>query len=253
MITQEYLKSILHYCYLTGIFKWLKYRYGINPDWVAGNKTRSITYIQINIDGKIYYAHRLAWLYMTGEFPPQGMEVDHINKDKKDNRWCNLRVATRSQNQGNRYPKFLHDLKGVCYEKASNHWSGVIVENGVSIHLGTYEKIEHAAMAYDIAALDLFKEFSFLNYPTNDYSCLSLSEFKKQYALVRNTHIRKSKSGYRGVYPQGCCWYSIIKKDKQKYDLGIFSTKEEAALAYNKKALELYGEFAVLNVIKEIK
>jgi len=92
-ITQEELKRLLHYNPKTGIFRWKK---------IAG-KTTSRGYRVIKINKKRYYAHRLAFLYMTGEFPSLkgGKVVDHKNQKKDDNWWRNLRVVTSSTNSKN--------------------------------------------------------------------------------------------------------------------------------------------------------
>jgi hypothetical protein len=66
---------------------------------VAGGANNGDRYRRIRVDNQLYQAHRLAWLYMTGEWPSNG--IDHINGHRADNRWANLREATQSQNMAN--------------------------------------------------------------------------------------------------------------------------------------------------------
>src|SRR6266446_8705973 len=96
----EFLKKNIKYDPVTGHFTWIKKRKGRNH--AIGSKagyTDAYGYLTIGINYKIYKAHRLAWLYMTGKWPKNF--IDHINRDPSDNRWENLREATRSQNQIN--------------------------------------------------------------------------------------------------------------------------------------------------------
>jgi len=76
----------------------------------------------LTIDYKIYRAHRVIWLWMTGDWPPQ--EVDHINRDALDNRWSNLRLATRELNARNRSraKNNTSGVTGVCWDKSQNRW-----------------------------------------------------------------------------------------------------------------------------------
>jgi len=99
MITQDKLKEILDYNQHTGLFTWKKIKKYSNRSVgdIAGSL--SLGYVVIGIDKKIYKAHRLAWLYVYGEFPKE--QLDHINGNKEDNRICNLREANQSQNNFN--------------------------------------------------------------------------------------------------------------------------------------------------------
>jgi hypothetical protein len=99
MLAQEKLKEVLSYDKDTGVWVW---KAKTCCKVVPGKKAGSINadgYLVISIYGKDYYAHRLAFLYMLGEMP--SMQVDHINLDKSDCRWENLREATHSQNKAN--------------------------------------------------------------------------------------------------------------------------------------------------------
>ena len=99
--------------------------------------------------------------------PPDGLVVDHVNRNPLDNRRCNLRLATRSQNQGNR--KMQKNNKsgyhGVNYSKMMGKWRAEIKTYDKRRHLGFYGNIEDAAKAYDDAAIEYFGEFARLNFP----------------------------------------------------------------------------------------
>lgn len=138
-ITAERLRETMTYNPETGEFIWL-IRKGRNREFVAG--TPSIDrYVTIMVDGVAYFAHRLAWLYMTGEWP-RGY-VDHINGTKDDNRFANLRDATGSQNQANRGPgknnKSGH--KGISFNKRQRKWVA-------EIQIGSFVNLEDAVEAH---------------------------------------------------------------------------------------------------------
>ncbi len=154
-----YLKSILDYYPDTGIFIW---RYCPRSDFigkVAGAVHHS-GYTYITIIGKRYSAHRLAWFYMTGAWPEH--EVDHINCIRNDNRWCNLREATPSQNMGNTPARInnVTGLKGAYYRKDSNKYRAQIRIDGKFVNLGNFDTAEEAHEAYCKAAPQLYKEFA---------------------------------------------------------------------------------------------
>lgn len=96
--------------------------------------------------------------------------VDHINGDSLDNRRSNLRVATATQNQGNRRKqrgKATSSYKGVSFVKARGKWLACIGRRGVVKNLGRYSTEEAAARAYDVAALEYFGEYAHLNFPAD--------------------------------------------------------------------------------------
>lgn len=160
-ITQEYLKSILSYNPETGVFVRIKVA---SPQWIgrALNKETGTKnahgYIVISILDKIHYAHRLAWLYMTGSYPE--LMIDHANGDKADNRFCNLREANNSQNQKNKKVRSDSTTKLKGAWKAKNRWVSQININGKKVHLGTFDTPEEAHEAYCSAADRYNKEFS---------------------------------------------------------------------------------------------
>lgn len=96
-LTQEYLKDILDYNHFNGEFHWIKRRKGVQIYSVAGY-THKTGYRRINIDGKQYQAHRLAFLYITGSFPLK--KVYHFNNRRDDNRWLNLRQTPIQKSGG---------------------------------------------------------------------------------------------------------------------------------------------------------
>ena len=97
---------------------------------------------------------------------PRGSQVDHINGNGLDNRRQNLRICSFKQNHLNSRPKNGGRFKGVFITPAGN-WTAKIGFNGRLIHLGTFNKIEIAALEYDKAAKILFGEFARLNFKTH--------------------------------------------------------------------------------------
>jgi len=104
-------------------------------------------YIQVGVDRKIYFGHRLAWFYVHGRWP-EG-QIDHINGIRSDNRICNLRDADWSINNQNQIKPHKDNacgLLGVC--RAKKRWRAAIKSNGKIKHLGTFDTPELAHEAY---------------------------------------------------------------------------------------------------------
>jgi hypothetical protein len=148
MLTQSQLKQLISYDPETGIFTRLKAlsRRSKIGDVVGSLSGRGYLYISINF--KSYPSHRLAWLYMHGEFPPN--HVDHINGLTQDNRIINLRLATRSQNKMNSriYSSNTSGFKGVSFDSERNLWSASAKVNGKAKKIGRFKTPEQASDAY---------------------------------------------------------------------------------------------------------
>ena len=157
-LTAKYVKSVLDYDPETGIFTWTKTGSGIIRK-IAGSKN-SYGYINIGINRKIYRANRLAWLIIAGEWPKNF--IDHINGIKDDNRWCNLREATNTQNKqnGGVYKNNNSGTKGVYYHKGNKKYFARITVNKEDIHLGYYEKKKGAIKIRKEAELKYFGKFA---------------------------------------------------------------------------------------------
>ena len=169
MITQEYLKSRLDYNPDTGVFTWLPRDDADGAKrWnrlFAGKVAGSVTnegYRYIWLLGKAHIAHRLAFIYMEGQLPPA--HVDHCNNNRDDQRWCNLRHATHSENMMNRrkVKPGVTGYKGVCHHpyKASKNYQARIRHNGVLHSLGYHDTPEEAHSAYVKRANEIFGEFA---------------------------------------------------------------------------------------------
>ncbi len=156
MIDHQRLKELLHYDPETGLFKWLVRRSSRVPDDMRAGTPDKDGYVQIKADGRIYKAHRLAWFYMTGEWP--SLLIDHINGAPADNRFANLRQATNSQNLHNR--PAVKGSKGCHFYKAYGKWVAEIKVKGKRTFLGYYDTEEEARDAYTTAAKDLVGEFA---------------------------------------------------------------------------------------------
>lgn len=154
------VKELLHYDPETGAWtqKTRRKGSGLIPGEPAGCIAPS-GYLMIGIDYRRYRAHRLAWLWMTGEMPAN---VDHINGNRADNRWGNLRVADQSQNTANskRSKANTSGFKGVSRHWPSGKWQAGIVKNRRRQYLGLFETPKQAHDAYCVKAKEIYGEFA---------------------------------------------------------------------------------------------
>jgi hypothetical protein len=146
MLTQKRLKELLSYSPIVGVFEWRIARRRVRAGFLAGAVTES-GYITIGIDRRVYSAHTLAWLYMTGELPDG--HIDHIDGDRSNNAWSNLRIATRSQNAANSRTAISNTsgVKGVYWCKSTNKWSCNLRRRGVVVFRASFDTLEQAAAA----------------------------------------------------------------------------------------------------------
>ena len=111
---------------------------------------------------------------------PNDKQVDHINKDKLDNRRANLRLCTMQEN--NRNVGLRKDsasgFKGVCIEKSTGHWRPYVYVNGRPLYFGQFKSKHHAALAHDLWAVDLHGEFASTNFPVVSFFSADATELK---------------------------------------------------------------------------
>lgn len=100
---------------------------------------------------------------------PSGFQVDHINRNRLDNRRTNLRIATQKQNLYNKvkYKNNTSGFRGIVWYEKRKKWGAGIRFNGKRIHIGMFHDIKEAAKSYDKWAKLLFKEYAVLNFPPN--------------------------------------------------------------------------------------
>ncbi|MDN8047581.1 HNH endonuclease [Burkholderia multivorans] len=162
-LTAERLRELLAYDPVTGKFTWRmrpsnRVHVGDEAGHVGGNG-----YVQIRVDGAMYQAHRLAWLYVTGRWPVRFL--DHRDLDRSNNRFVNLREANDEQNAANS-PRRRHGhvgLKGVGYHRSTGRYRARIRRGNREYHLGLFDTPEAAHRAYQEASRRLHGEFGRVN------------------------------------------------------------------------------------------
>lgn len=157
-LSADRLRELLHYDTETGVFRWkLKTSNRSNRIKVGeptGKKLSSFGYVRVGIDGVVYQAHRLAWLYVHGCWPSG--QLDHINGCRSDNRISNLRDVPQTTNMQNIKVARKDNKCGLLGVSTNGKkWSARIHVDGVAKHLGTFETKELAHQAY-IEAKRLF-------------------------------------------------------------------------------------------------
>lgn len=155
VLTAERLRELFHYDPDTGIFTRIKKssqhsKLGMVSGYVQSNPRRQ-GYLVIGIDNKTYSCHRLAWLYVHGDWPEKN--IDHINGNRGDNRISNLRDVPQSVNVKNvRKPRTDGVLIG-ARKSPNGKWRAGLTTDGKHSHLGTFDTMEEAHMAYVSAKL----------------------------------------------------------------------------------------------------
>lgn len=148
---KKYCDEFIHYNYVTGEFTWKKDRgYRYKKGDKAGSSTRD-GYHSFQINGKSILAHRLAYLIIKGDMPPSDMVIDHIDGNKRNNRWKNLRLVTQQQNMWNRktHKNNKSGYPGVSWywTKKGGGWYSTITVKGKLKYLGYFKSKEDAINA----------------------------------------------------------------------------------------------------------
>ena len=155
----DYLKTLLSYDPEKGLICWLAKGKGRIKKKESGTLL-SNGYVGICIGKKRFLAHRIAWAIYNNKWPED--QIDHINGIKTDNRICNLREATNSQN-GKNLPISKSNksgCKGVCFETFSNKWKAYIRINYKTISLGRFSDFDEAVKIRKEAEATYFKEWN---------------------------------------------------------------------------------------------
>ena len=161
-ITQEQLKKIVSYNAELGELYWKEHRenifVGCRVGCVVPRKGCKTKYLQTKLFGKTYYIHQLIWLFETGDLPED--ELDHRDRNGLNNKFANLREATRSQQNMNKAAQknSASGITGVTPFK--NKWQASIKIDGHKHHLGTFSDFDKAVEVRKIAEKTLFKEFA---------------------------------------------------------------------------------------------
>lgn len=147
MLTPERLREVLHYDPEAGVWTWRVRSGGKSTIGSPAGYRDTHGYIKISVDNRRYYAHRLAFLYVAGSWPAD--QVDHIDRDRANCRWANLRECDRTANARNTGARRRNKLgvKGVLRLPGGNYQAR-IYRDGRGRHLGCFPTIEAASAAY---------------------------------------------------------------------------------------------------------
>ena len=149
-LTQDLLRELFDYNPETGLLTNRFDRTNVCKEDPVGSD-HGDGYLCVGINNRIYYLHRLVWMYVNGEFPPH--EIDHINGIRDDNRIDNLRAVTRLENQRNQKLRVTNKsgVNGVSWDKKMNKWKACVSVKGKTVNLGHFVRKGDAILARRIA------------------------------------------------------------------------------------------------------
>lgn len=159
-ISHSRLKELLHYNPETGVWTWLRATSARKPAGSEAGDVKPSGYRLIGVDGVRYRAHRLAWFYVTETWPDS--LIDHIDGIRSNNAFSNLRLANCQQNAANSKisKNNTSGYKGVYWLKQRSLWAAKVNVGPKQIYLGSFQKAEDAARAYEQGAKRYFGEFA---------------------------------------------------------------------------------------------
>lgn len=157
----NYLRDRFSYSPETGLLEWKNGLRSGRAGAIVKPRKSAGPFVKLSIEGLDFKAHRVIWVMMTGERPPDGLHVDHIDGDPTNNRWSNLRVCAPKENARNsKRPKSnTSGLKGVSLMKNGKYRAFICVDRK-QIHLGCYDDPASAHQAYINAAHQHFKSYA---------------------------------------------------------------------------------------------
>lgn len=204
--------------------------------WRIGNRGYAVIW-QFDANGKrrVLSMHRLIAARAFADDLFAGYQVDHINRNRLDNRRQNLRLATPQQNLANRQRRSdsTNPYKGICVT-TSQRWTAAIGVAGETIALGVYDTPEEAAAMYVIAQRHFFGDFA-MDLPEGVVITPAM-EGRFQRILHRRNQPKPPAvrhSAYRGLMWDRTAWRVSLQVNNQRIELGRFDDEEEAARAYD--------------------
>ncbi len=233
-LTQTRLKKLVHYEPETGVFTHLVSRQGCRAGDIAGC-VDGAGYWVIKLDQKRYYAQRLAWLYMMGEWPEN--EIDHRDRNRLHNRWVNLRPATDKQQAENRDLRSdsTSGFRGVTWREKKQRYEACIRHKGAYYSLGLHDTI------IDAVAARLSAERAFF---THAEGCDAPSGVLPSRTPKPSATRSDSGSGFRGVtYVAAKNKYlaRMVTRGVRKH-LGLHDTIIDAVAARLRAERLVFGE-----------
>lgn len=168
--------------------------------------------------------HRAVFLKHNPDKANVFHDIDHVNRNKLDNRLSNLRLATRSSNIANREANKNNKsgYKGVNFYPLSNSWRAQIADNGKKRHIGYYATVEEAALAYNIESARIYGEFAYLN------------PIPPEITVANKLNSANRCKPFRGVSfcKRNKKWSAYINVNGKRKHLGYFATETEAVVAH---------------------